>query len=150
MADSVTIKDAEILSGMPVFRGTRVPVKNLIDYLSTGETIDTFLDDFPTVTREQVIRFLEEAGAMAAMKILIDEYLPRKLKRELPGHEVKTIPEAGWAGKKNGALLRLMAAEYDVFITIDNNLEDQQQLSAQPVGFIVLSAVNNKLAKNEE
>ncbi len=80
------------------------------------------------------------------MKILIDECLPRKLKRELPGHEVKTVPEAGWAGKKNGALLRLMAAEYDVFITIDNNLEDHQQLAAQPVGFIVLSAVNNKLA----
>ena len=66
MADSVIVKDPEILSGMPVFRGTRVPVRNLIDYLSTGETIDTFLDDFPTVTREQVIRFLEEAGAMAA------------------------------------------------------------------------------------
>jgi len=66
MTQSVIIKDPEILSGMPVFRGTRVPVKNLIDYLSTGETIDAFLDDFPTVTREQVIRFLEEAGAMAA------------------------------------------------------------------------------------
>jgi predicted nuclease of predicted toxin-antitoxin system len=80
------------------------------------------------------------------MKILIDECLPRKLKRELPGHEVKTVPEAGWAGTKNGALLRLMAGVYDVFITIDNNLEDQQQLANQPVGFIVLSAVNNKLA----
>jgi uncharacterized protein (DUF433 family) len=59
---SVIIKDPEILSGMPVFRGTRVPVKNLIDYLSTGETIDAFLDDFPTVQREQVIQFLQEAG----------------------------------------------------------------------------------------
>lgn len=66
MDESVIVKDSEILGGMPVFRGTRVPVKNLIDYLSTGETIDTFLDDFPTVKREQVIRFLEEAGAMAA------------------------------------------------------------------------------------
>lgn len=66
MAESVIVKDPEILSGMPVFRGTRVPVKNLINYLSTGETIDAFLDDFPTVKREQVIRFLEEAGAIAA------------------------------------------------------------------------------------
>jgi len=80
------------------------------------------------------------------MKILIDECLPRKLKRDLPGHDVKTVPEAGWAGTKNGALLRLMAGVYDVFITIDNNLEDQQQLATQPVGFIVLSAVNNKFA----
>ncbi|NWG17899.1 MAG: DUF433 domain-containing protein [Chloroflexi bacterium] len=53
----------DILSGTPVFYGTRVPVQNLIDYLSTGETIDAFLDDFPTVSREQVIRFLETAGA---------------------------------------------------------------------------------------
>lgn len=80
------------------------------------------------------------------MKILIDECLPRKLKHELPGHEVQTVPEAGWAGKKNGVLLRLMAGAYNVFITIDNNLEDQQQLAEQPVGFIVLTAVNNKLA----
>lgn len=66
MADSVIVRDSEILGGMPVFRGTRVPVKNLIDYLATGETIDSFLDDFPTVAREQIIRFLQDAGAMAA------------------------------------------------------------------------------------
>jgi uncharacterized protein (DUF433 family) len=66
MDEGVIVKDPEILSGMPVFRGTRVPVGNLIDYLATGETIDAFLDDFPTVTREQVIQFLQEAGAMAA------------------------------------------------------------------------------------
>lgn len=79
------------------------------------------------------------------MKILIDECLPRKLKRELPGHEVKTVPEAGWSGTKNGVLLQLMAGIYDVFITIDNNLQDQQKLASQPVRFIVLAAVNNKL-----
>ena len=66
MAESVVVRDSDVLSGIPVFRGTRVPVKNLIDYLTTGETIDTFLDDFPTVSRHQVIRFLEEVGAMAA------------------------------------------------------------------------------------
>lgn len=51
------------MGGLPVFRDTRVPVRNLIDYLTTGETIDTFLDDFPTVKREQVVQFLEEAEA---------------------------------------------------------------------------------------
>lgn len=56
---TVIVKDPEILGGMRVFGGTRVPVKNLIDYLSTGETIDAFLDDFPTVSREQVIQFLQ-------------------------------------------------------------------------------------------
>jgi uncharacterized protein (DUF433 family) len=52
----------EIMSGTPVFAGTRVPVQTLIDYLKAGETIDDFLDGFPTVTREQVIALLEEAG----------------------------------------------------------------------------------------
>jgi uncharacterized protein (DUF433 family) len=55
-------KSNEILSGIPVFHGTRVPVRTLIDYLSTGETIDSFLDDFPTVSREQALEFLEIAG----------------------------------------------------------------------------------------
>lgn len=64
MTDSVIVKDPEILGGMPVFRGTRVPMKNLIDYLATGETIDTFLEDFPTVTRDQVLQFLHEVGAL--------------------------------------------------------------------------------------
>jgi uncharacterized protein (DUF433 family) len=55
-------KSNDILSGMPVFYGTRVPVQNLIDYLTTGETIDEFLDDFPTVSREQVVGVLETAS----------------------------------------------------------------------------------------
>lgn len=80
------------------------------------------------------------------MKILIDECLPRQLKRELPQHEVQTVPEAGWSGKKNGTLLRLMSGTFEVFITIDNNMENQQQLSQYPVGFIILNAPNNKLA----
>jgi uncharacterized protein (DUF433 family) len=57
MPDDLIVKDPDILSGIPVFRGTRVPVQNLIDYLATGETIDSFLDDFPTVKREMVLQF---------------------------------------------------------------------------------------------
>jgi uncharacterized protein (DUF433 family) len=49
------------MGGTPVFRGTRVPVATLLDYLETGETIDDFLEGFPSVTREQVVAFLEEA-----------------------------------------------------------------------------------------
>ena len=51
--------DPEILGGTAVFNGTRVPVKNLFDYLETGETIETFLQDFETVSREQVLKVLE-------------------------------------------------------------------------------------------
>ena len=54
--------DPEIVSGTPVFVGTRVPVQALLDYIEGGETLDEFLDDFPSVTREQAVAFLEAAG----------------------------------------------------------------------------------------
>jgi uncharacterized protein (DUF433 family) len=58
---SVVVRNPEILGGTPVFAGTRVPVKNLTDYLEGGATVDEFVDDFPSVTRAQVITFLEES-----------------------------------------------------------------------------------------
>lgn len=66
MSDMATLEtivhcDPEILGGTPVFRGTRVPVKNLLDYLAAGDTLDQFLDDFPTVKREQAVAALELA-----------------------------------------------------------------------------------------
>jgi uncharacterized protein (DUF433 family) len=61
MKTSVITISPDILSGTPVFCNTRVPIKNLFDYLETGETVDDFLDDFPTVTREQVLQVLESA-----------------------------------------------------------------------------------------
>lgn len=59
MQDKVIHIDAEILGGTPVFYGTRVPIKNMFDYLETGETIETFLQDFDSVSREQVLKVLE-------------------------------------------------------------------------------------------
>lgn len=58
---AVIIKDPGILGGEPVFRNTRVPFKALLDYLEGGDTLDEFLDDFPTVTRKDAIAALEEA-----------------------------------------------------------------------------------------
>src|SRR5215472_4191790 len=58
---SVIVKDPDILGGEPVFRGTRVPFRALLDYLEGGETLDEFLDDFPTVSREAAIAALERA-----------------------------------------------------------------------------------------
>ncbi len=60
---SLITSSPDILGGTPVFRGTRVPVQTLIEYLEGGQTIDEFLDGFPTVLREQVIAFLEKAKA---------------------------------------------------------------------------------------
>ncbi len=61
VSQSVVKIDPEIMSGAPCFAGTRVPIQNLIDYLEGGDSIDEFLEDFPSVTREQAISFLEEA-----------------------------------------------------------------------------------------
>ncbi|HEV8238377.1 MAG TPA: DUF433 domain-containing protein [Thermoanaerobaculia bacterium] len=58
--------DPEIMSGTPVFVGTRVPVKNLIDYLEAGDSLEDFLRSFPTVTREQAVAALELAGDLLA------------------------------------------------------------------------------------
>ena len=61
MSQSVVKIDPEIMSGAPCFAGTRVPIQNLIDYLEGGDSIEDFLEGFPSVSREQVIAFLEEA-----------------------------------------------------------------------------------------
>ena len=54
--------DPEILGGTPVFAGTRVPARTLLDYLEAGDPLDVFLEDFPTVSRQQAVAFLEEAA----------------------------------------------------------------------------------------
>ena len=79
------------------------------------------------------------------MRVLLDESLPRRLKRELTQHDVKTVPEVGWAGRKNGELLRLAEPVFDVFVTMDGNLPFQQNLGALEVCVIVLEARSNDL-----
>lgn len=69
MKKRLIVSDRDILGGTPVFAGTRVPVKNLTDCLESGGTIDDFLNDFPSVTREQVIAFLEEARAQLSANV---------------------------------------------------------------------------------
>lgn len=61
MKNRIVSSSKEIMGGTPVFAGTRVPIQTLIDYLKAGETIDDFLEGFPSVSREQVVEFLEEA-----------------------------------------------------------------------------------------
>ena len=69
MADSVIVRDPEILGGIPCFRGTRVPFQNLLDYLEAGDTLDQFLDQFPTVSRQMAIEALETAKDSLLMRI---------------------------------------------------------------------------------
>ena len=79
-------------------------------------------------------------------RVLLDECLPRKLKRSIAGHEVLTVPEAGWASKENGELLELAGTAFDVFVTADRNLAFQQRLGHLHLGVVVLVAQGNRLA----
>ena len=81
------------------------------------------------------------------MRILLDECMPRPLRRELHGHEVRTVVEMGWAGKQNGELLRLLTAEhFAAFITTDQNLRYQQNFRDLQLAVVVLIAPTNTLA----
>lgn len=79
------------------------------------------------------------------MKVLLDECLPRKLKREVRAEVVKTVTEMGWAGTQNGALLRLAEKEFDVLLTNDRNIEHQQNLKRLELAVIVLVAATNDI-----
>jgi hypothetical protein len=80
------------------------------------------------------------------MRVLLDEQLPRHLSCELTGHDVRTVQQQGWAGLKNGELLRRAAVEgFEVFLTADQNLEYQQNLARSPLGVVVLVAASNAL-----
>ncbi len=82
------------------------------------------------------------------MKILLDESLPRKLRHDFPEeHEVNTVRDLGWLGKKNGELLKLMTDNsFELFITVDRNLPYQQNLNKIPVTICILRAKDNTRA----
>lgn len=79
------------------------------------------------------------------MRVLLDECTPRKLRQDLPEHEVRTVGEMGWRGTRNGALLLQAASEFDVLLTVDSNMEFQQNLALLPLAVIVLVAFKNDI-----
>jgi hypothetical protein len=80
------------------------------------------------------------------MRVLLDECVPRALRKELLGHEVTTVAEAGWAGVKNGELLQLAASRFDLLLTVDRNLEYQQNFAGLALAVIVVHAPSNDVA----
>lgn len=79
------------------------------------------------------------------MRLLLDESVPKRLRRSLADHSVRTVVEAGWSGVKNGKLLALAATDFDAFITVDKNLPFQQNLAELPIALVVLDSVSNEL-----
>lgn len=78
------------------------------------------------------------------MKILLDESLPRRLARVLGSHEVRTVPEMGWAGMRNGDLLHRAESSFDVFLTADQNIQYQQNLAGYGIAVVVIAARTNR------
>ena len=80
------------------------------------------------------------------MRVLLDECLPRQLKRDLVGHDSRTAPKMGWASRENGELLSLAVGQFDVFLTVDRNLSYQQDVGQFDIRVVVLVARSNRLA----
>ena len=80
------------------------------------------------------------------MRILLDECIDRRFARELVGHDVKTVPQMGWAGIKNGELMKLAESDFDIFVTVDRNLSYQQNLPKFKIALIVLRSQSNRLS----
>jgi predicted nuclease of predicted toxin-antitoxin system len=83
------------------------------------------------------------------VRALVDECLPRRLARLLAGHEATTVAEMGWAGTRNGALLRLAEPRFDALLTIDQNLRFQQDVHGLNVAVVMLVARSNRLSDLE-
>jgi predicted nuclease of predicted toxin-antitoxin system len=80
------------------------------------------------------------------VKILLDECIDWRLARDIEGHDVKTARQMGWTAIKNGELLALASAHFDVFVTVDRNLSFQQNLAPLPIAVFVLYATTNRLS----
>ena len=80
------------------------------------------------------------------MRVLLDESLPHDLAAELPGHEVRPVSKQGWAGLENGELLRRARTEFDVFVTMDQNLPYQQNLQTIGLPVVLGHAKSNRMA----
>ena len=79
------------------------------------------------------------------MRVLIDECLPRALKRLLAEHECRTVQEMGWSGKQNGALLLVAEKEFDVLVTVDQGIEYEQNLANRKIALLVFGTRSNQI-----
>jgi len=80
------------------------------------------------------------------MDVLLDECIDQRLAKDLTGHHVRSVPQMGWAGIKNGRLMALAQQQFEVFVTVDRNLSFQQNLPAFNIAVIVLYASSNRLS----
>ena len=150
MSNPVTISP-NIQSGEPVFTNTRVPVKNLFDYLKAWHSLNEFLADFPSVKKEQAIQVIDHFENLLNFHVIANEKgaawenLPQKLKYRLQDVcEIFTVNDKGWNALENGDLINAMQDDgFDFLLTSDKNLQYQQNLTKYSISFIVLNVPNN-------
>jgi hypothetical protein len=133
------------LGGIPCFRGTRVPFQNLLDYLEAGDTLDEFLEPFPTVYPSNGHRGPGDRKGLALhedrVRILLDECLPKDLWKRLIGHECQTVPPAGLAGKANGELLVLAERSgWQALLAMDRGMLTSKTSPAEPLSLAIIRA----------
>jgi len=79
------------------------------------------------------------------VRLLLDECVPKRLRRELRDHEVRTVPELGWAGKENGELLALAESKFDVLVTVDQKVKCQRSMAHRNIAIVILVARRSKI-----
>jgi hypothetical protein len=147
MAERVIVSNLEVLSGIPCFRGTRVPFKSLIDCLEGGHSLgDTVPYGYPRDGSPGARGSKRIALRPDRVKILLDECLPLDFRYSFPGHGVYTSVRAGLAGKKNGDLLRdAELAGYEVLLTVDQGLPHQQNLAGRKLSTVTIRSRTNQI-----
>ncbi len=138
--------DPERMSGAPCFKGTRVPVRNLLDYIEGDSTMDEFFEDYPSVPRGTG-HSVPGTGQTATdrVRVFLDQCVPARLNRAFPGHAVQTVTQAGWRTSKDGPLLQFAQIRFDVFVTVDRKIEHQFDLEALDLAFVIAQVPNNRL-----
>ena len=145
--------DPEILGGTPVFFGTRVPIKNLFDYLETGDSIEIFLEDFDSVSKEQVVKVLEMSQKLIESSAnILNENIAWRMRYKTLENTLTgiwgffTVRESNLSGVKNGKLMTFCAENsFDILLTIDKNLMFQQKLEKYPITIVVLNSLTSKI-----
>jgi hypothetical protein len=122
-----------------------VPVESLLDYL--GQVVLSTVSMTSRASHESrpSLRSKKRNSTWSPVRVLLDECVPKTLGRDLPDHEVRTVTEMGWAGTKNGPLLRQAVPEFDVFLTVDQGIEFQQSLTGLDLAEIVMAARTNDI-----
>ncbi len=146
MTDWLIERDPNILGGCPLFAGTRVPVRILMEHLEAGDRSTTFGWTTQRYRGARPWRFWDwpkRCWCPAAMKLLLDNSLLKRLAASL---KLRTVQETDWEGRANGLLLSLAAREdFDAFVTVDCGIKHQSKPDALPIPIVLMPTVCNRL-----